>query len=101
MGAEYMGYFYGEDGPRAMATRKSDVDWSAFVYWVSEANVWAEESGITSKDFQKVPEVESFGARFEWMFKGAILGRGNYAEIYQRNNETLPARDRQNLLNDG
>jgi hypothetical protein len=94
-------YFYGENSSRALATSKLDADWSSFVYWVVEVSVWAEENSIISKDFQKVPEVQSFGSRFEWMFKGSILGGGNYAEIYNRNNDTLPERNCHNLLNDG
>ena len=95
-------YFYGENGPLTMATSSTlDADWSSFVYWVVEASVWAEENGITSNEFRLVPEVECFGPRFEWMFKGSILGRGNYAEIYTRNNDTLPPRNSPNLLNDG
>merc|ERR1712127_443426 len=96
-------YFYGGSGlaPRAMATSQLDTDWSTFVYWAVEVSVWAEENSITSDDFQLVPEVQSFGPRFEWMFKGPILGRGNYAEIYNRNNDSLPPRAHHNLLNDG
>ena len=87
--------------PRAMATSQSDIDWAHFVYWVVANLIWAEEGGIKSTDFREVPEVELFGEQFEWMFRGSILGVGNYDEIYKRNSESLPPRSDQNLLNDG
>ena len=87
--------------PRAMATSQSDMDWAHFVYWVVANLIWAEEGGIKSTDFREVPEVELFGEQFEWMFRGSILGVGNYDEIYKRNSESLPPRSDQNLLNDG
>jgi len=96
-------YFYGDiaSASRALATSQTDPDWSTFVYWVVTGTIWAEENGVTSKDFQQCPVVDLFGPTFEWMFRGCILGRGNYAEIYNRNIDVLPPRANLNLLNNG
>ena len=87
--------------PKAMATSQSDPDWSTFVYWSVANLISAEELGITSSDFREVNTVQLLGEDFEWMFRGQLLGVGNYGEIYQRNTGRLPPRARQNLLNDG
>ena len=84
-----------------MATSQNDSDWSTFVYWVVANLIWAEENGVSSADFREVREVKMFGEEFVWMFRGSILGIGNYGEVYERNNESLPLRAHQNLLNDG
>ena len=84
-----------------MATSQSDADWSTFVYWVVTNSIWAEENGITSADFRKVPEVKLFGEEFEWMFLGPIFSTGNYGQIYDRNIDNLPPRADHDLLNDG
>ena len=84
-----------------MASSQYDADWSSYVYWVVMGTIWAEENGVTSSDFQESKGVELFGPRFEWMFRGAIIGRGNYAEIYNRNIDMLPPRGGRNLINNG
>lgn len=71
------------------------------MYWVVTNLIWAEENGITSSDFREVPDVKIFGEEFEWMFRGSILGIGNYGEVYERNSNSLPPRNKENLLNDG
>ena len=78
-----------------------DADWSAYVYWVVASLVKAEEEGIVAVDFRKLPEIKIFGPKFVWMLRGAILGVGNYGDVYKRNNEALPPRANQNLLNNG
>jgi hypothetical protein len=94
-------FHQGSSEAKAMATSQLDSDWSTYVYWVVANSIWAEENDIKSADFREVPEVKFFGDRFEWMFQGSIFGVGNYGEIYDRNQESLPARKYQNLLNDG
>mmetsp|Transcript_17588 Transcript_17588/g.40205 ORF Transcript_17588/g.40205 Transcript_17588/m.40205 type:complete len:1220 (-) Transcript_17588:60-3719(-) len=87
--------------PKAMATSQSFPDWSTYVYWSVANLISSEELGITSSDFREVNTVQLLGEDFEWMFRGAILGVGNYREIYERNAEKLPPRVKENLLNDG
>lgn len=84
-----------------MATSQTDSDWSTYVYWVVANLVWAEENGVSSDDYRSVPDVKIFGEEFVWMFRGPILGIGNYGEVYERNSASLSPRQNHNLLNDG
>ncbi|CAB9523487.1 Putative amino-acid ABC transporter-binding protein YhdW [Seminavis robusta] len=95
-------YFYGYSTAEdnfCLATRQSDHDWSTFAYWIVAATVNAEENGITSMMFHSMPEVYVYGPAFRRMFRDSILAVGNYAELYERNLQSLFPRQGRNLLN--
>ncbi|CAB9503211.1 extracellular solute-binding protein [Seminavis robusta] len=99
-------YFYGSGGDvqeenYCLATVGDDHDWSAFVYWIVEAITFAEEEGINSTTSVRMPEVLLYGPSMKRMFRDAILAVGSYAEIYERNLQTLIPRDGRNMLNPG
>ncbi|CAB9505643.1 extracellular solute-binding protein [Seminavis robusta] len=84
-------FFYPMEGNFALATMQDDHDWSAFVYWVVDATVHAEEHNITQQTSNDMPEVLVFGESLHRMFRDAILEVGNYQEIYSRNvNQFIP-----------
>jgi ABC-type amino acid transport substrate-binding protein len=98
-------YFYGggdnsgEVDNLCLATRQGDHMWSAFVYWVVEAIVQAEEVGVTQGMSNGMPNVNLFGEEFELMFQGATLSVGNYGEMYDRHLSNRIPRSGRNLLN--
>lgn len=82
----------------ALATSPNDSDWSKFVYWIVSGSFKAEEDGITQEEYMDVEEVSLLGPTFQWMFRGAIFGVGNYGEMYAHD-EVHPPRSGKNLLN--
>ncbi|CAB9503210.1 extracellular solute-binding protein [Seminavis robusta] len=99
-------YFYGSGGDGeeencCLATASDDHDWSSFVYWIVEAITFAEEEGINSTTSIQMPEVLLYGPSMKRIFRDAILAVGSYAEIYERNLQTLIPRAGRNVLNPG
>jgi len=75
--------FFTKD-PLALVTRQDDQHWSSFVYWVVSSIFFAEERGITQRQSNDMPLVHAFGPTYSRMFRNAIGGVGNYAQIYNR-----------------
>jgi len=68
------------------------------VFWVAEATVCAEESGITERTSNSMPLVNLFGLDFSRMFRDAIGTVGNHGEIYSYNLEPDIPREGLNQL---
>lgn len=104
-------YYYDEEmgkansnkqgGARALATSQNDSDWNDFVYWVVAGTFIAEENEATRSTFTNIQQIGLFGEEFEWMLRDAIIGTGNYEEIYAMASSPLPSRSGKNLLNTG
>ena len=63
-------YFYGyseEEDNFSLATRQEDHDWAAYVFWIPQAIVFAEENGIRREKSNDLPQVFLFGSSFKRM----------------------------------
>ncbi|CAB9520228.1 extracellular solute-binding protein [Seminavis robusta] len=95
-------YFYGyseQEDNFCLATMQDDQDFSAYVYWVVSAIVYAEEQSIGQLSHNGMPLIPMYGKKMQRMFRDAVFGVGNYAEIYSRNVEGVIPRSGRNLLN--
>lgn len=95
-------YFYGyskEEDNFCLATKQDDHTWSAFVFWVVMASIYAEANGITQETHYEMLEVFLHGPSFNRMFRDSILRVGNYAEMYARNVGPFFVREGRNNLN--
>ena len=98
-------YFYGvpgssfDDENLCLATLQIDPQWSSYVYWTAQSLVYAEEHGITQRQSNEMPLVQSFGPSFERMFRDAVLAVGNYGEVYERHLAGILPRGGRNTLN--
>ncbi|CAB9522327.1 extracellular solute-binding protein [Seminavis robusta] len=81
-----------------LATMQDDHDWKTFVYWTMVATIYAEEHDIHRLNHNEMPMVHVYGDGLRRMLRDAILGVGNYADIFSRNLENRSGR---NLLNQG
>ncbi|MGA2673827.1 MAG: transporter substrate-binding domain-containing protein [Terracidiphilus sp.] len=99
--------------PLAAATRDGDPQWSAIVYWVMEALIQAEESGVTRANAEdmrlRAAQAEgndpllrfllggsrqigsALGMEDDWVVR-VIQATGNYGEIYARDLGGAPTR---------
>mmetsp|Transcript_9675 Transcript_9675/g.26348 ORF Transcript_9675/g.26348 Transcript_9675/m.26348 type:complete len:158 (+) Transcript_9675:711-1184(+) len=85
--------------PLALVTREDDALWSRFVFWVVIGTFFAENEGITSQTFSRMPAVNLFGPDFTTMLKDSTMAVGSYAQIFQRNGGDVLPQDGQNALN--
>ena len=69
-----------------------------FVYWIVDATIYAEETGITRDTANKMPAVYLFGTELTRVFRNAIGGVGSYSEIWDRNLGDVIPRGGRNLL---
>jgi len=96
-------YFYGyslEEENFSLATRQDDHEWSAFVSWIVQAPIYAEQEGIgIGASSIQMPEVFLFGSRMNRMLRDAILTVGNYGEMYEHNLQVHIPRAAPNTLN--
>lgn len=86
--------------PLSLVTRQNDAQWTAFVNWVVEATIYAEEKGITQSESSQMPVQFLLGPNYSRVLRDAIQAVGNHAEIYERNMESLVQRGGLNLLNE-
>ena len=98
-------YFYFDDDEEdtgndvdnlCLATRQDDHDWSSFCYWIVAATVYAEENNLGRLAHNQMPEVWVFGPDLQRMLRNAIFAVGNYAELYERNLQSLVPRGGRN-----
>ena len=88
------------DSNRCLATKQGDHEWATFVFWIVEAIVFADESGIGMARSNAMPTVGLYGTKFSRLFRDVIATVGSYGEIYERNLEDLVPREGLNLLAD-
>ncbi|CAB9511847.1 extracellular solute-binding protein [Seminavis robusta] len=95
--------YYDNDSKDAYAfmTRKDDVQWSDFLFWIVQATIFAEEEGITSQNPQAMPAVFLYGDQLKQMFRDCISAIGSYAELYNNTIEEYIPRSGANRLNEG
>lgn len=95
-------YYYDNDTKDAFAfmTRKDDVQWNSFVYWIVMATIFAEEEGITMDTAVSMPVVTLFGERLKQMYRDCISSVGSYAELYNKSLQEFIPRDGANRLNE-
>ena len=87
--------------PLALVTRSDDTHWSDFVNWVLQGLIASEENGVTQQKSWTLSQTQVFGGQFSNMFIDAVREVGNYAEIYERNLNTILPRPAANMLNVG
>jgi len=87
--------------PLALVTRNSDAEFSDFVNWIVQALLAAEEQGITQSNAGAFTQSTLFGEEYNDMFINAIKAVGNYAELYERNLESIIPRAEANNINQG
>ncbi|CAB9499983.1 Putative amino-acid ABC transporter-binding protein YhdW [Seminavis robusta] len=93
-------YYYGSvDDNHCLAALQDDPNWSSYIFWLVSAIVYAEEKGITPETCNDMPYIYVFGSSLKRIFRDAILGVGNYGQIYDRNLAAILPRIGRNLLN--
>ena len=84
-----------------LATPQTDPQWSAFVFWIAQSLIYAEEQGIDQWYSNDMPLVFSFGTGLQRMFRDAVFAVGNYADLYNRHlSKILPCGGRNTLTID-
>ncbi|CAB9502616.1 extracellular solute-binding protein [Seminavis robusta] len=95
-------YFYdsAHNSNLCMATNQDARDWSAWVYWIVNALIFAEEQDIGQATSSMMPEVLLFGTQYKRMLRDAVLEVGSYSDIFNRNLKPMNIpRTGQNMLN--
>jgi hypothetical protein len=83
----------------ALAINQDDPQWTSFVSLVVTATFYADEQGITSATFQKMPVVNLFGPTFSNMLQNVIKAVGSYSQMYERSADSVYPRAANNELN--
>jgi len=89
--------------PIALATRSDDVEWSDFVNWILQSLIAAEDANISQETAALIKETAAFGegSPYSLAFRNAVQAVGSYADLYERNLETILARPAVDLINKG
>ena len=82
-----------------LATRKTDPQWSDFVFWAAQSLIYAEEHDIGQRLSSQMPLVEIFGPRVTRMFRDSVHAVGSYGEVYEQNLKDVLPRNGRNRLN--
>ena len=87
--------------PLALVTRQGDAKWSDFVNWVLIGLISAEDRGISQQTADRIPSTEEFDRAFQNGIRNAVSAVGNYAEMYERNLESILPRPVPDRINNG
>ena len=87
------------DDNLCLVTRQDDPQWSSYVYWLVASTFFAEETGITQRLSNQMPELNILGPSFRRAFRDPILEFGNYGELYERNVAPFIPRGGRNRIN--
>ena len=96
-------YFYGHGSDFAesacLMTRNEDYEWSAIVYWIIMATIFAAENGVSLESLHILPEVELLGPGFQRILRDPVYAMGTVDDIYERNMQPILGRQAPNILN--